>query len=122
MNASELGELLRRERTRRSERQVDTAARFGITQPSYHRWERGDSRPDDAHFAEVARFLGIKVDEVWQLVHGASPEPTSLNQLREQVDGLQRDIDDLRTLVRELMHSIVEAAAAEPAPPTRSRR
>jgi transcriptional regulator with XRE-family HTH domain len=109
----ELGERLRRERTRRRERQIDAASRFKISQPSYHRWESGANDPDDAQFAEVANYLGIKVDEVWELVHGESPDPTSLEGLRNQVAGLERDIDDLRTLVRELAAAVKTAEVHE---------
>ncbi len=98
---SKLGELLRRERTRRGERQVDAAARFGISQASYHRWESGENRPSDEQFATVGNFLGLHVDDVWKLVHHGE-EPTSLDATRQEVAELKRDVADLRAVVAEL--------------------
>lgn len=91
-----LAEALRRERVRRHERQEDTAARFGISQPSYWRWEAGKGLPNDRFFAAVADFLGMTTEEVWQLAYG-DEKPQSLSNLTEMISGLQRDIDDLRS-------------------------
>jgi len=101
-----LGEALRRERTRRKERQADAATRFGVSQPSYHRWESGENRPDDAQFADVARYLGMTVAEVWELVHGADAAPVSLEALRGQVAAVERDLADVREMVRRIVSEL----------------
>lgn len=92
----ELGEMLRRERIRRKERQRDTAARFGVSQPSYAKWESG-TRPDDSRLADIASFLGLQLEEVWRMTHGASKAPATLDELRARMADLERDVQDLRT-------------------------
>lgn len=103
---SELGERLRRERVRRRETQDQTATRFKVSQPSYHRWESGETNPNDKHFGEIANFLGCKTDEVWKMVY-QGVEPTSLDGLRQQIEELNRDMDDLRT-IRGQMDEVYE--------------
>jgi len=52
--------------------------------------------PDDKHFADIARYLGLDVEEVWQLVNGADPRPVTLDALKSEIAALQRDMTDLR--------------------------
>ena len=70
------GEALRRERHRRNEKQRDTARRFKVSQPSYHRWESGASVPADEHRHAVAEFLGVTVQDVWEMIHDKAPPAT----------------------------------------------
>ncbi len=95
------GEALRRERTRRGERQREAAARFDVSQPSYHRWEAGEHLPDDELRQKVADYLGITVGEVWELMHG-EVAPASLGSLQSEVADMQRAIKDLQAKLREL--------------------
>lgn len=111
-----LGERLRRERTRRDERQIDAANRFGISQPSYYRWESGEARPDDSQFELIGRYIGVPVDEVWELLHGEKAEPPSLTGLREQIGSVERDVADLKATINELT-AIVHAFTTPPEPP-----
>ena len=101
MIMSAFGEALRRERSRRKERQRDTAARFGVSQPSYHRWESGENLPDDELRQKVAEYLGITVGEVWELMHNESA-PASLEALHQDIADLQRDIADIREQLRAM--------------------
>lgn len=106
---SELGERLRRERVRRGDRQMDVAARMGISQPSYHRWEVGENYPDDRQFAKVAGYLGCTTEEVWRMVHG-DEAPASLSRVQDDVEALRRDVEDLREL-RRLVAELREQVA-----------
>lgn len=102
---SSLGERLRRERRRRKETQAQTAARFGVSQPAYHRWETGQNQPESDRYAQIASYLGFKVEELWQLVHDAAP-PLTLATLEERVNELARDIDDLRQVVADVIRAL----------------
>ena len=97
---TQIGELLRRERLRRDQLQDQAALRFGITQPSYSRWENGQIFPDDKHFAEVANFLGLQLEDVWEMVNGNDPRPVSLEALKTEIAELKRDIADLRSVIK----------------------
>lgn len=132
----ELGEMLRRERMRRKERQRDTCARFGVSQPSYAKWESG-TRPDDSRLADIASFLGLQLEEVWRMTHGESKAPATLDELRVKMADLERDIKDLRTgyqdarktnadmraLLDELKAALLSPPKVAPKPPPpRARR
>jgi transcriptional regulator with XRE-family HTH domain len=97
-----LGELLRKERLRRKERQIDTASRFAISQPSYWRWESDKGQPDDSQFGRIAEYLGITTEEVWELVHAQPATQLSLSAIQEAVLELRRDVDDMRVQLAEL--------------------
>ena len=88
-----LGERLRRERLTRDETQAETAARFGIGQSSYHRWESGDAEPRPNRYAAVGEFLGIPGTEVYALIK-SEHVPTSLEDIRRRIQGLQRELLD----------------------------
>lgn len=107
VRVSTLGEALRRERQRRGELQRDAAERFGVSQPSYHRWEAGDSAPADESRHAIAEYLGITVQEVWELLHHHTaadhPTPTGMvEQLQRDVEGLRREIVDLKAKFDEI--------------------
>ena len=95
---SYLGEALRRERHRRGEKQRQTAQRFGVSQPSYHRWESGVSLPADEQRHLVAEFLGVTVQELWEMIHEEAP-PVTLEELQQEMSAVRRDIQDLKTTV-----------------------
>ncbi|MGI9606786.1 MAG: helix-turn-helix transcriptional regulator [Acidimicrobiales bacterium] len=99
------GEALQRERRRRGENQRETAERFGVSQPSYHRWERGDSHPDDKHKHAIAEFLGITVQDVWELQHNAT-DPLSFTLLNDRVSALERDVEDLKRQLAEALAAV----------------
>lgn len=93
----DIGSLLRAERAKRAETQATAAARFGITQPSYGRWEAGRHDPSDEHFDTIASYLGVEVGAVWQAVHG-TPADEVLSP-RENVDALRADIEELYEVI-----------------------
>jgi transcriptional regulator with XRE-family HTH domain len=107
---SELGNRLRNERKTRDMTQKDVAARFGITQSSYSRWENGISPPHDDQFAEVAAYIGVTTGEVWQMVYD-SEEPVSLKLLQDEMAALRRQMTDMRKQaleIRELQETVAQ--------------
>jgi len=102
---SQLGEALRRERQRRGEKQRDTARRFEVSQPSYHRWESGVSSPSDEHRYAVAEFLGVTVQELWEMIHHEAP-PASLEALQGEVAAIKRDIEDLKVMLQTIVERV----------------
>jgi transcriptional regulator with XRE-family HTH domain len=97
--SNDLGEALRRERRRRKERQIDTASRFGISQPSYARWESGEHDPDDQHFGAIADFTGLALSDVWRMVHHSDAEPLTVDKLQERLLHAEQDWSDVRKVV-----------------------
>jgi transcriptional regulator with XRE-family HTH domain len=97
-----LGELIRRERTRRGDTKQETAARFGISQASYFRWESGEDRPDDDTFAAIGRYLGRPVDEVWELAHGGDARPDTMEAIRLEIAALWRMVDTQRDALADI--------------------
>jgi len=100
-----LGEALRRERQRRSELQRDAASRFGVSQPSYHRWESGESVPADESRQAVAEYLGMTIQEVWELIYDTAP-PISLESVQQDVAEIRRELADLKRKIDELVTAI----------------
>lgn len=90
---SELGSSLLTVRTTRGETQAEVARLFGITQPSYHRWEAGTNNPDARHFADIAKYLQVDVGQVWTLVHSPVEQTETL---ADQVGALEAAIDEAK--------------------------
>jgi transcriptional regulator with XRE-family HTH domain len=132
-----LGAKLRIERLRRREGQEEAGRRFGVSQATFSKWERGFALPDQERFAVVADYIGATVEEVWTLVHGRK-DPLTLSDALATIESMKRDIADLRAMnaetrqsnadlaamLAELRAMIVESAtqsAAAPPAPSRSR-
>lgn len=98
-----IGERVRRERIRRQLPQAEAGVLFGISQPSFHRWESGATKPDAEHFAKLGDFLGCTVDEVWAMVFEEAP-PVELDRLAATVAVLAADVARLSRQVRSLLN------------------
>ena len=99
------GERLRRERRRRGETQSQVAARFGIAQASYQRWEVAGAIPDVDRYADVASYLGVTVENLWEMLSNEKPA-SSLDLVNETVGVLERDIRDLREMIAGLTRRV----------------
>lgn len=106
---NELGRRLREERHRRNEPEADAAVFFGISQASYHRWESGQHEPKPARYNELARYLGMTVADVNALLRGETT--TTLDELRATVADLQRDVIELRGVLRAVRNEQKKASA-----------
>ena len=58
------GEVIRRYRKQKNLTQEEMAARLGVTAPAVNKWENGNSLPDIALLAPIARLLGASLEEL----------------------------------------------------------
>lgn len=58
----EIGEVIRKYRKEKNLTQEEMAVRLGVTAPAVNKWENGNSLPDIALLAPIARLLGITLD------------------------------------------------------------
>ncbi len=58
----EIGEVIRRYRKRKNMTQEEMADRLGVSGPAVNKWEKGNSFPDIALLAPIARLLDITPD------------------------------------------------------------
>ena len=80
------------------EPQTEAAARVGITQPAYSRWELGQSSPSEQHLDALAGFFGMAPDDLdWLLQGNADP----LEAVRAELAELQREVAELRARLGE---------------------
>lgn len=91
-----LAARLREARRRRDETQTEAAARFGITQPSYSRWELGQSSPSEQHLDALASFLGMAPDDLDRLLGREADGDDPLEAVRAELAALQREVAELR--------------------------
>jgi len=92
-------EALRRERLRRGENQRHVAARFGVSQPSYYRWENGEATPRDKYRPAVAAYLGLDSPRLTKLLY-ETEEPATYTEMMERIAALERDVADLKEQLR----------------------
>jgi transcriptional regulator with XRE-family HTH domain len=115
-----LGEQIRRERTRRGDTKKDAAARFGISQSTFFRWESGEDRPDDDTFGAIGRYLGRRVDDVWEVAHGADAQIDASEAMRLEIAALWRMVDTQRDALADLqaeVHGAVPGSLPKAASP-----
>jgi transcriptional regulator with XRE-family HTH domain len=105
-----LGEQIRRERSRRGDTKKDAAARFGISQSSYFRWESGEDRPEDDMFGAIGRYLGKRVDDVWEVAHGADAQIDASEAMRLEIAALWRVVDIQRDALVDLQAEVRRVA------------
>ncbi len=59
-----IGETIKKQRKRIGMTQEEMANRLGVTAPAVNKWEKGNTLPDVALLAPIARLLGITIDEL----------------------------------------------------------
>ena len=57
--------------------QLELAVAVGVTPSTVYNWERGRSQPQVGQFREVARVLGVSMDDI-ELVAPAEDRPKEL--------------------------------------------
>lgn len=80
----QIGENIRRYRKKKNMTQEEMANRLGVTPPAVNKWENGNSCPDIALLAPIARLLDISVDTLLSF----QSELT-----REEIAGIIQDVD-----------------------------
>lgn len=87
-------------RARRRELQmttVEAAARCGVSQGSYSKWENEANKPGDEHLERIASFLGISRDEVVLARSAPDADPADrIAQLEDRLARLEAAITRLR--------------------------
>jgi len=59
-----IGTKLARLRKKKGMSQDEVAARLNVSQPAYHKWETGLSRPTDEHILRICELFEIEVEEL----------------------------------------------------------
>ena len=59
-----IGDVIKKYRKNKGMTQEEMAVRLGVTAPAVNKWERGNTLPDVALLAPIARLLGITTDEL----------------------------------------------------------
>lgn len=59
-----IGNVIKKYRIIKDMTQVEMASRLGVTAPAVNKWENGNTLPDVALLAPIARLLGITTDEL----------------------------------------------------------
>jgi transcriptional regulator with XRE-family HTH domain len=96
---TELGARLKAARTAQGATQSEIAARFKITQPSYQRWESGQTSPDPSQYETIAHFLSSTPAEVFRMIHGGAPTAPITQTLRDDIDDIRSQLDELTQLI-----------------------
>ena len=81
--------------------QEEMAVRLGVTAPAVNKWERGNTLPDVALLAPIARLLGITTDELLSFKDDLTDEEISQYLLKIQKDLESKDFHDIFLSVKE---------------------
>lgn len=74
----QIGETIRTYRKKCGLTQEEMARRLGVTAPAVNKWEKGNSLPDVALLAPIARLLGISLDTLLSFREEMTKEEISL--------------------------------------------
>lgn len=81
----QIGDVIRKYRKERNMTQEEMAYRLGVTTPAVNKWEKGNSYPDIAMLAPIARLLNITLDELLSFQEQITEE-----ELKNYVKELER--------------------------------
>lgn len=70
----QIGEVIRKYRKEKNLTQEEMARRLGVTAPAVNKWENGNSMPDIAFLAPIARLLDVSLDTLLDFQDHLSPE------------------------------------------------
>ena len=81
------GEVIRKYRKQKELTQEEMAAHLGVTAPAVNKWENGNSLPDIALLAPIARLLGVSLEELLSFREELTEEEIRalLNELGERM-------------------------------------
>lgn len=96
-----IGDIIKKYRKNKGMTQVEMAARLGVTAPAVNKWERGNTLPDVALLAPIARLLGITTDELLSFKDDLTDEEISQYLLKIQKDLESKDFHDIFLSVKE---------------------
>lgn len=96
-----IGDIIKKYRKNKGMTQEEMAARLGVTAPAVNKWERGNTLPDVALLAPIARLLGITTDELLSFKDDLTDEEISQYLLKIQKDLESKDFHDIFLSVKE---------------------
>ncbi len=96
-----IGNVIKKYRKNRGMTQEEMAARLGVTAPAVNKWEKGNTLPDVALLAPIARLLGITTDELLSFKDDLTDEEINQYLLKTQKDLESKDFQDVFLSVKE---------------------
>ena len=97
MDISNIGDFLRSKRRAKGLTQSDVAECLMVSAQAVSKWERGENLPDVALFPDIAKILGVNVDEILgagtKMENAASPFELLLNEIKMAASFTETDID-----------------------------
>lgn len=84
-----IGNVIKKYRKNKGMTQEEMASRLGVTAPAVNKWERGNTLPDVALLAPVARLLGITTDELLSFKDELTDE-----EMNQYLSKIQKDLED----------------------------
>ena len=96
-----IGDVIKKYRKNKGMTQEEMAVRLGVTAPVVNKWERGNTLPDVALLAPIARLLGITTDELLSFKDDLTDEEISQYLLKIQKDLESKDFHDIFLSVKE---------------------
>lgn len=84
-----IGEVIRKYRKNKRMTQEEMATRLGVTAPAVNKWERGNTIPDVALLAPIARILGISTDQLLSYKDNLTDE-----EIYQYLNTIQMDLEN----------------------------
>lgn len=96
-----IGDVIKKYRKNKGMTQEEMAACLGVTAPAVNKWEKGNTLPDVALLAPIARLLGITTDELLSFKDELTDEEISQYLLNIQKDLASKSFQDVFLSVKE---------------------
>lgn len=96
-----IGDVIRKYRKNKDMTQEEMASRLGVTAPAVNKWERGNTLPDVALLAPIARLLGITTDELLSFKYELTDEEINQYLLKVQKDLESEDFHEIFLSVKK---------------------
>ncbi|KMQ59540.1 hypothetical protein ACM46_20895 [Chryseobacterium angstadtii] len=103
---STIGTKLARLRRKKGFSQDEVAARLNVSQPAYHKWETGLSRPTDEHIMKICELFEIEIEELLQ----DDPSTFNNNTISDStvLNSSNSIISNINLLSPELMQQVLK--------------
>ena len=96
-----IGEVIRKYRKQKGMTQEEMATILGVTTPAVNKWERGNTMPDVALLAPIARLLSISTDELLSYKDNLTDEEINQYLHIVQEDLKNKDFHDVFLSVKK---------------------
>lgn len=96
-----IGEVIKKNRKQKGMTQEEMATILGVTTPAVNKWERGNTLPDVALLAPIARLLSISTDELLSYKDNLTDEEINQYLHMVQEDLKNKDFNDVFLSVKK---------------------